>query len=454
MRATPLLVLTLLVLAGCVTPDATQPAATSGLPPARDLPGELVAPTLLPLALLGRGAGEPNIAVAPDGTVYVSAVNDIYRSDDGGSTFELAKGGLDGGGDGDITVTPDGAVHWLGLFAQDAPIPYYRSTDKGNSWTDPVDLSNETGSDREWIDAREDSPVLYTAWRDSDDNGIVAFRSSFDGGQTWNERVAISSDAVGGPIVHGPMNGSVYQAQATFESATGAGDASIQLARSHDHGATWETVPVLTPTQSVQFGLVGFPFSIFPVVSVDSNGTLYVVYSVDQGMVPNAPKPVARFGVYMQTSRDEGTTWTEPLLLSDPSHAAIMPWIAAGAPGRVAVIWYENTYGVPNDFLPDLWNVKMLEMIGADGDAPQSQLATLTDAPNHIGSICTSGLGCLLTGGDRSLLDFMEVVIMPNGQPIATFAATDHPQQQTVGFATGTFVHIMARGVADGTPLK
>lgn len=438
-----------LLLAGCASPEVAPAATQEGAPAARELPAELVAPTLLPLAFLGMGSGEPNVATGLDGTVYVSAINDVYRSDDGGATFELVKAGLDGGGDGDLVVLADGSVHWLGLFAQDAPIPYVRSTDRGETWSETLDLSNATGSDREWMDGRTDSPVLYAAWRDTDEDGIIAFRSSFDGGLTWNERVTIADDAIGGPLAHGPVNGTVYQAQATFESGTGAMDAGIRLARSADHGATWELVPVVTPAQSVQFGLVGFPFSIFPVVSVDDAGTLYLVYSVDQGMVPGAPKSAARFGVYLRTSTDEGDTWSEPRLLSSPDRAAIMPFVAAGAKGRIAVAWYENTLGAPHDNLPDVWNVKLAELVDADTSEPQMQVVQLNDAPNHIGAICTSGLTCLATAGDRSVLDFFEVALRADGHPVVTWAGTDAP---LVGQVTG--VKIFARGVESGTPLR
>lgn len=438
-----------LTIVGCLQGDDATPAAVNEPAPARILPSELVAPTLHPLQLLGMGWGEPNVAVAPDGTIYVAAINDIYRSDDGGASFELVKAGLDGGGDGDLAITPEGNLHWLGLFGTDAPIPYAMSADRGETWTDILDLSDETGADREWIDARQDEPTVYAAWRDSDDNGIVAFVSSFDGGTTWNERVTISEDAVGGPLAHGPLSGRVYQAQAAFSSGPNERDGSIRLARSADHGATWEVVPVLTPNQGPQFGLVGFPFSIFPVVSVDESGTLYLVYAVDQGVLPGGVKPVARFGVYLTVSQDEGDTWTEPRLLSSPDHAAIMPWIAAGASGRVAIVWYENTLGVPHDNLPDSWNVMLLEMLGADAAEPQMQLVQLNDAPNHIGGICTSGVACYFTGGDRSVLDFFEVALAPNGHPVVTWAGTEHPYQ---GHAFT--VPIYARAVVDGTPLR
>ncbi len=430
--------------AGCTGTDSNQDLE----PEPRVLPTTLETPTLHPPILLGKGPGEPNVATAPDGTIYAVPINDVYRSTDGGASFELAKVGLDGGGDGDLAVDMDGRLHWLGLFGDAGPIPYQRSQDQGSTWTDSIDISDDSGFDREWIEARQDTRDVYAAWRDNAGGGSIAFRSSEDGGRTWFDVVIMSDDAVGGPLAVGPVVGQVYQAHATFATNLG-GDASIRLARSSDHGETWEVVPVLTPAQSVQFGLIGFPFSIFPVVTVDEAGTLYLVYAVDQSMVPGAPKPLARFGVYLQVSSDEGDSWSEPQLLSDPNHAAIMPWAAAGAPGRLAVAWYENTAGLPHDNLPDVWNVNLLEMLDANGTQPQTELVQLNDGPVHIGSICTSGTGCLVTGGDRSLLDFLDVALTPAGQPVVVWASTAHPYE---GFVQR--IDIYARAVADGTPLR
>lgn len=473
----------LLLLAGCSspaeTPSDTDPSPSATAP----LPATLAAPTRLPPVQLGAGAGEPNIAVGPDGTIYVTPIDHVYRSRDGGRTFEaLGEPGCvfpyglrgtpcppgkedtiaatDGHGDGDIALDGRGRLHWLGLFGDAGPIPYQWSDDGGETWSKPVDVSNATGkadggtgSDREWLDARPEG-VLYASWRDSDDDGIIAMRASLDGGATWTNRTTLAPDAIGGPIVHGPVPGQVFEAMTTFSAEavpSESGGAAIQLARSFDHGATWDQVPVVVPAQSVQAGLIGFPTSIFPVAAVDDNGTVYVVFSADQRLLPQAvPKPAARYGVFLTSSKDLGAHWTEPVLLSDPDHAGVMPFIVAGAAGRAAVAWYESTVGVPSDNLPDAWNVMLWESITADTAAPEGQVLQLNELPNHVGSVCTAGTGCI-AGGDRSLLDFFEVALQPNGHPVVAWSNS----------AAGTAVGVAAQdttvwfgGVADGTPLR
>lgn len=460
----PLIAASLLVvaIAGCLSDDANPGDSDSPdiVPTQRDLPTELMVPTRMAPVTLGAAAGEPNIAVGPDGTIYAADPSiGIWRSTDNGASFSKARAtGITGGGDGDIVIDAQGCIHWLGLFGtaangDAAPIPYQRSCDGGESFTDALDLSNGTGSDREWI-GQSDGGVLYASWRGSNESrSVISVTTSFDGGMTWTPLVDMADDAVGGPIVGGAIEGHVFEAMTTFAASPvplESERAGIFLARSFDHAHTWDVVPVLTPAQSAQVGLIGFPTSIFPVVDADDAGNLYLVFAVDQRSLPTVvPKPAARFSVYLMTSEDLGESWSAPRLLSDPSKVALMPWVAAGADGRIAVTWYENIAGLPADVLPDAWNVKLWESIAARDPAGASHTLQLNDLPNHIGAVCTSGTGCL--AGDRSLLDFFEVALKQDGNPVAVWTYS----------VAGTGVGIAAQGadlyvggVATGTPLR
>jgi hypothetical protein len=408
------------------------------------------------------GGAEPNIAVAPDGTLYVSSPLSVWRSGDHGKSWtKTASRGLEGGGDGDIAVGPGGTLYWLGLgggsltgdlmgAAPPVRIPFQLSRDGGESWSKAVDLSNGTGSDREWIDATPDGK-LYATWRGGDANGnFLEFRASLDGGSTWQRKAKVGPDGDEGPVAHDPVSGRLYIAdvdQADPADPTVASP-NVFVYTSTDQGAAWTSHKVTQLPRSSPVEPNGYA-SDFPVVAVDGNGTAYLAYS---GPVPGLPgvtppEEASLYGIYLTVSRDQGEHWSAPRLLSDPSKDARFPWIAAGAPGRVAAVWYENVHGVPGEELPDQWNVRLWESVTADHAQPASVTVTLTSTPNHLGSLCTAGTGC--AAADRSLLDFFELAIAPSGQPVVAFGSSTAGTGVGVA-AQGTDVYF---GTVDGTSL-
>ena len=440
------LALAAFVVAGCVQGPVTSPTTTAPpteeptVPPA---PGPI---TLGPLVELGSAPGEPNVAVAADGTIHVVSITTLWSSTDGGATYtQQSRADLHGGGDGDLAIDGDGTLHYLGLGGQDGPIPYQRSTDGGETFSDAIDLSDEGGFDREWIHATPEGRI-YAVWRD--DDGVVV-NTSTDGGLTWQGKVSVMGDALAGPITTDPRDPMrVYVPLLTFGGAFGGGEeAGLELGRSDDGGATWTVTPVTSARGSP--GDI-FTASIFPVVSVDADGTLYLVVSVkSEEAASPTPTNANQYAVFLHTSSDGGESWSEAKKLSPDLKVAIMPWVAAGAPGRLVVTWYQNTVGLPNDNLPDLWDVYLSESL--DGGATFTTVKVTEDA-THIGSICTSGTLCFLTGGDRSLLDFFEVAIQPNGQPVVAWSG-DSRAASTPATAILENPLVFARAVASGPSL-
>ncbi|HUR62268.1 MAG TPA: sialidase family protein [Candidatus Thermoplasmatota archaeon] len=114
MRILGALALASLLLAGCLSQPSNPTGATDPSQVVRDLPKELKSPVALPELKLGFGAGEPNIAIAPDGTIYVTPVDHVYRSKDGGKTFQ-------GGGTG-VGVAAQGTDIYFGGIAEGTPL--------------------------------------------------------------------------------------------------------------------------------------------------------------------------------------------------------------------------------------------------------------------------------------------------------------------------------------------
>jgi hypothetical protein len=405
------------------------------------------APTFLPPVELGTltlGA-EPSVAIAPDGTVYVTTPLALWRSDDQGKTFkpmgeascpaaqlpscpglEEYDPGLVGGGDGSLAVTDDGVVHWAGLGTG---IPYQRSTDRGESWSEADDVSKETGSDREWVAVDHDSGILTAQWRGSDDKGAAIFmRASADSGLTWDDNVTrVADDGRQGPIAPDPSSPAMLLPHQV--------DGMLYVARSLDDGKTWKD-EIATPVN-------GRPY-IFPVAVFDQNGTAYLVHAADPANVlgpadlaVEVSRTVAVPHVYLQVSHDKGLTWTPPRMLSSPDVPAFFPWIDAGAPGRVVIAWYEAQQPIPANRVPNVFDVKVALSSTADQGDAKFEIGQANVDPVHIGAFCTEGAACTLTGGDRSMLDFFEVRVHPDGSAVLAYAADDTVKQARIKvFAT------------------
>ena len=148
-----------------------------------------------PVVVTSANLGEPGIDVAPDGTLYVNAPtgllsnlpgspSDVFRSDDGGSTWTLLPAGLKanfpGGGDSDISLDPQtGAIAETDLWLGSATVS--KSTDKGQTWT-ANPLQGVVVQDRQWV-AQAGGGVVYHLTHQIPLGLVVS--KSIDGGVTY-----------------------------------------------------------------------------------------------------------------------------------------------------------------------------------------------------------------------------------------------------------------------------
>jgi hypothetical protein len=177
----------------------------------------------------------------------------------------------------------------------------------------------------------------------------------------------------------------------------------------------------------------------FATIAEDSAGHFYVSFASQRltdvnlagtpTLVPNGP-----YEVYVASSAD-GVHWNAPVQVSTaPNTSNAFPWITAGSDGRVAVAWYSanetheppvttGTNGTissqtaspdPYGYLfDDLNHAEFSVQAGVSLDAlaprPAYTVTTVSEHPIKYGAICTEGLDCSVTQGDRSLGDFLQI---------------------------------------------
>ncbi|MFS8085570.1 MAG: hypothetical protein ACMG6H_08065, partial [Acidobacteriota bacterium] len=152
--------------------------------------------------------------------------------------------------------------------------------------------------------------------------------------------------------------------------------------------------------------------TVFPVLSVDKQGNLYVVWS-------DGSK------ISMATSADRGDHWSAPIRVSPASMTGtnIMPWIVAGDAGRADVIWYHTPGG---NNAASRWDIHMAQSLDALSAAPSFTVNQVNENTVHTGEICQDGLNCdidTLTGSprDRSFAEFPSIDIDSRGAAFITY---------------------------------
>lgn len=187
------------------------------------------------------------------------------------------------------------------------------------------------------------------------------------------------------------------------------------------------------PTEATTFGTN--VSNDFPSGTIDAGGNVYAVWAMNNARTN-------QYEVWFASSHDHGSSFYGPFLVSTGSGAAVMPWIAAGDAGRVDIVYYSttanvdpNTVAIKDPKVP--WTVMFAQSLNANGREPSFTIAQASDHANHYGVICN--LGILCGSGTRTLADFFQVAIGPDGLANIIYAddatAATHPvyARQTSG---------------------
>lgn len=261
----------------------------------------------------------PDIAFGPDGTLYVLYVELqgqgntparlwLATSSDGGRTLDppvQVAGELTF--QARVVVAPDGTVHLTWLQADNvalnrlvgpAPVVASRSTDGGQTFSEPIPISDPA---RERVGAA--SPVIDS------DGGLVVLYQDFTGDRRDFENLE-------GPPADEPF--------------------ALVVTRSEDGGTSF------SPGVELESGIVATKrFLVFlpehPSLAAGPNGTLYASWHGSSNGDDD---------VFLRRSDDGGTTWGEAVRVNDnpvgdDTHQ-YLPQVSVAPDGRVDVLFYDR----------------------------------------------------------------------------------------------------------------
>lgn len=424
------LVLALLAvfLAGCAqTPPSTPPGIftllpTSGLVAftgagvATAVPSGIGSPTWAINDVKHSGA-EPTMGVDAKGTLYVVSANDVFRSKDNGTTWQMVSPPANFPKTLDPLLWVDqdtGRVFLDHLYLACSYLAF--SDDQGASWLYNPAACGIPADDHQTLTTGKPvgvplmppvyPNVVYYGWNGIAYSGVAR---SLDGGMTFAGGViAIDQAHCGG------LNGHMKTDKDGIVYLPAAGCDEPVVAVSRDSGLTWEQHTIATG------GAGRSTPGDDPSIALDTAGNAYLIW------------PGKDAKMYGSVSTDKGKTWGTAFHISPPGiTSSLEPVSIAGDAGRVAFGYYAttadtstwktpNSDDAPKDARWHLYVTYSLDAIGGPSATFVTQQLTPDDNPISIGRVHNGG-----SDGtpDRNLLDFFDMV--RDGQGRVYVAYTD-----------------------------
>jgi hypothetical protein len=371
---------------------------------------------------------------------YRNQVN-IWTSSDSGATWkidDLAGAGFNtdpsksqGFSDPDLTMDESGRIYDTGIdLANDA---VFSSQDGGRSW-DKGTVQCHDG-DRPWLAGGKPNQMFMATDTEEGSlsgSGHTIFRST-DGGNTCDptgtEDFGPYSDGGSytgfGKLYYDHQNGKLVE-PALFDSDNdGNFDNGVGVSVGTYGGK-------FTPTKASTDKVFGH----WPAIAIDPSGTIYLVWDTapTTGGASDAcgNPPPAPNAIKLAVSHDFGKTYSTPTTIAAPQNArAFWPWVVAGDPGKLSIVWYQTNQLVDVDCQKSDVFVYDAQVFGADTAQPQITVTKAMDRPVSANSVCQGGTTCVAESfdpngsKDRRLGDFFTNAVDQRGcVMIATGDAT------------------------------
>jgi hypothetical protein len=362
-------------------------------------------------------------------------------------------------------VDPDGALYMATTPGSGVAIGFgvgvHKSTDRGATWTDVQPrvagraLPPETNDPYAYVDPGTGrvfsfhmSPILLCSIMSFSDDGGATWTTPPVGcgpSGAWDHQTMTAAPPTDGVITLGYPNVLVQCVNSVYAE---------MCARSLDGGMTWgtgypvyanENLASLCGTQtghlfSDRDGVIYLPTPVCgdrasmyvsedsgltweerviheepmpftdPAIDVDGAGVLHATWVDSDSRLNYA------------TSADKGLTWTEPVFATAPGLVAALPALVAGDEGRLAIA-FSGTADLPNgydsairgaDLIPIEWGAYLAVAEDATDGTPTFDVVRTSGAdPIERGQSCSSRC--------QFLVDFIDVVLTPDGQPFGAF---------------------------------
>jgi hypothetical protein len=412
--------------------------------------------------------GEPDIKVAPNGTVYVSGPQgtgvqrSIWNASyDNGDSYRLIQDNKTGsapisavfptkstmgpgGGDTELAVDRHSNVYYADLYALTCFTTGY-SGDNGKSvQSTPLGCSS-AGADRQWMGVFDPAPsdhtvspykgpkpivyMKYTAMT----NGSKIDYTTGDDPTNWHQGDPAALIATDAP--YSPTDAPIVVDQHTGDLLTAVSTGSNGLALAVGKPAKDGSAHLDFHYEPIVNNLPGNPNTLFPGFTEDLGRNLYTVWVDDSD-----------YQVYYSWAPPKGNDWgkwSKPIRINrPPSNVNLMPWAAGGKNGILDVAWYGTD--------------KTLEELGSDGPSAQQNQswwtwfaqidraatsrphvvqAKASQHPMHYNDICMLGTGCITATGNRNIADFFQVVIDNDGRARIVYTDTSNNLVSAAGAA-------------------
>jgi hypothetical protein len=364
---------------------------------------------------VGVDGNEPLIAKAPDGTLYISALQHIYRSTDYGATWTELLGpiyasSINLNSDSSISVDPGNRLYFTFDYPYAGTTAVCTSDDRGTTWNcNPAVVPG--GTDRMWTLA----PTMTDDYEVTNEGLYeTGFLHSTDRGSTWTPTALGAGllEPQTGPLLQKPGSSNVLQITKIFGT----------LPQEVPELKLYVYSPNSTGSLIAAVRSTGLPIpAALPSAALGKDGELWVA--------TEQPNPAGGFSVVLAHSPDEGVTWSKlPPIPGTTTGTATFTWVAAGSPGHVGVIYYSTPdNGNPGSMTTSTWSVKWAESFNATSAKP-TWTVTKIESAVHTGAICAAA-GC--SGDNRFAGDFITSLIDSHDVAHLTWMVEDMSTQAT-----------------------